>query len=199
MKEGAMTNEPPHNDMRKVWQNQKVEYAPMSLDEIHKKAQRFQRTILWRNLREYLAAAFVVACFSSFLWRFDGILIRTGSALVIAGALYIVYQLHKRGSAKTVPADLASMTCLNFHRDELERQRDLLRSVWRWYLLPIVPGLVLFLIGHAVKVPPEHWGAFGVTAAVCAAVFASVGALNQWAARRLQRQIDELDALEKEL
>jgi len=193
-----MTNETPHDDMRKVWQNQKVEYAPMSLDEIHKKAQRFQRSIHRRNVREYVAAAIVVAGFGFYIWRFDDILVRIGSALVITGALYVVHHLHKMGSARTVPADLGSVTCLRFHRDELGRQRDLLRGVWRWCLLPLVPGLALFLFGPALRVPLERWGPVGATAAFYAAVFVAVWALNQWAARKLQRQIDELDALERE-
>ncbi len=78
-----MMNDPPSNDMRQVWQNQSVEATQMSLDEIRKKAQKFQRRVHWRNLREYLAAVFVVAIFGFYFWRFDRILPRTGSALVI--------------------------------------------------------------------------------------------------------------------
>jgi hypothetical protein len=140
-----------------------------------------------------------VAIFGFFFWRFDGILLRTGSALVIAGTLYMMYQLYKRGSAKTVPAELASRTCLDFHRRELERQRGLLRDVWRWYLLPFVPGMVVFLVGLAIEHPPVRWAPVGVTAAFCAIVFFLVGKLNQWAARKLQQQIDGLDALENDV
>jgi hypothetical protein len=199
MKEGAMMNEPPSNDIRQVWQNQSVEAIQMSLDEIRNKAQKFQRRVHWSNLREYLAAVFVVAIFGFYFWRFDGILLRTGSALVIAGTLYVMYQLYKRGSAKTVPADLASRTCLDFHRRELERQRDLLRDVWRWYLLPFVPGMVVFFAGGAIELPLGRWGPLGITVALCAIVFFLIGKLNHWAARKLQHQIDGLDALENDV
>ena len=193
-----MMNEPPSNDMRQVWQNQSVNPIQMSLDEIRKKAEKFQRRVRWRNIREYLGAVLVVAIFGSFFWRYDSMLPCIGSALVIAGTLYMMYQLHKRGSAKIVPADLASRTCLDFHRRELERQRDLLRDVWRWYLLPFVPGMVVFVVGLAIQHPAGRWATAGVGLAFCAIVFFLIGQLNRWAARKLQRQIDGLNALEKE-
>jgi dolichol kinase len=126
---------------------------------------------------------------------------------VIAGALFAVFTLHRKGAARTVPAELAFRTCVSFHRRELERQRDLLRSVWTWYLLPFVPGMTVFLFGlfeSAMQWPhsSEHARTivivFALTAAACALVFVGIGKLNQWAARKLQREIDTLDQLERE-
>lgn len=193
-----MANEPPVTDVSKVWQNQSVEVVQMSLDEIRKKAQKFTTRILWRNVGEYLGAVLAIACFGYYFWRFEGILLRTGSALVIAGTLYVVYQLRKRGSAKTVPSDMALTTCLEFHRSQLRKQRDLLQGVWSWYLLPLVPGMVVFLVGSAVEHPPANWTPLSVTVASCVVLLLLIGKLNQWAARRLQHQIDALDGLEKE-
>jgi hypothetical protein len=65
----------------------------------------------------------------------------------MAGTLCIVVQIYKRASPVTLPVDLALTASLEFHRRELVRQRDLLRSVWRWYIGPIVPGLVVFYAG----------------------------------------------------
>ena len=45
------------------------------------------------------------------------------------------------------------MSCLEFHRSELVRQRDLLRSVWWWYLLPFVPGMLLIPVGSSLDDP----------------------------------------------
>jgi len=90
---------------------------------------------------------------------------------------------------------------------QAERQRDLLRGVWRWYLLPFVPGLAVFLLGlfrWTMKLPnaPAHARVimitFGLTAAGCGLVFVAVGKLNQWAARKIQREIDGLDKLGKD-
>ncbi len=192
-----MTDRPPPHDMREVWQNQKVEVTRMSTQELRSKAARFQRKIGRRNLREYLAAVVVVAAFSFYIWQFDSIAMRAGSVLVIAGTLFVVHQLRRRGSPKKLPADVTWESCLDFHRQELERQRDLLRQVWRWYLLPFVPGTVVFLSGAAIESPQARAWCLGVLAST-AVVFLLVGKLNSWVANKLQRQIDELEAVEND-
>ncbi len=195
------------NDMTSVWQNQPVERVEIPLGEIRRKAQKFEKRIQWRNLREYAASAIVVATFGYTMWVSPPALIRTGCALMIAGTLFMVYTLHRRGASRIVPAELAFRTCVDFHRKELDRQRDLLRGVWTWYLLPFVPGMAVFLAGlflWTMKQPnaPAHTGAivitFALTFVACAAVFIAVAKLNQWGARKLQQEIDALDELEKE-
>ncbi len=195
-----MPNEPPLNDIRKLWHDQGEESVKMSLDEIRRKAQRHEGTIRRRNGREYVAAAFVVAIFGYYIWHFHEWFMRIGSGLVIAGAVYMVFQLHRRGSAASAPADLGLTTGLDFYRNELERQRALLGSVWRWYLGPLVPGLAVIPLGAAIANPahsPYAWVFAGAYAVVVALVFFLIARLNQRCAGRLQRQIDELNAAEK--
>jgi hypothetical protein len=87
------------------------------------------------------------------------------------------------------------MSGLEFLRAELIRQRDLLRSVWGWYLLPFVPGLLLILVGVALERPERRdWLAPGIVAAV---TFVGIGLLNQRVARKLQRRLDDLDGVRK--
>src|SRR5450432_437693 len=132
-KEDAMENELPPENLKNLWQSQKVEHVQMSLEEIRRRAEKFQRRIRNRNLREYSGAIVVLGAFGYYLWKFPEL--RLGSALIIAATFYVVYQLHARGAAKAVPAPLGLGTSLDFHRRELERQRDLIRDVWKWYLL----------------------------------------------------------------
>jgi len=186
-----MENELPPEDLRNVWQNQTVEANQMSLDELRRKAGKFQKRIRNRNLREYAASAFAVAAFGYYIWRFPPL--RLGSGLMIAATLYMVYQLHTRGAAKTVPAALGMGTCRDFHRRELEQQRDLLRDIWKWYLLPFVPGLLAFVAVPVMHLAPDKWLRVVPFILLCAVFFYGVASLNQRAARRLQRQIDELD------
>jgi hypothetical protein len=200
-----MTNEPAPIDMKEVWQSQTAESVRMSAAELRQRSQKLSRKVFWRNLREYLAAAFVVAAFGDYFWKFHAPLIRLGCGLMIGAVLYVVYHLHTRGSAKVMPSGMALRTCLEFHRKELERQRDLLLSVWSWYLLPFVPGLIVFRLGIAVAQAassPGHVGhavvVFGLNVAFGFSVIFAVWKLNQWAARKLQLKIDTLIALEKE-
>jgi positive regulator of sigma E activity len=86
-------------------------------------------------------------------------------------------------------------SCLDFHRRELVRQRDLLRSVWSWYLGPLVPGMVVFLFGSILQKvrQPTDWLKALPVAAFMAAGFWFTARLNRRAAGCLQRQIEELD------
>jgi hypothetical protein len=195
-----MPNEPLPDDIRKLWHDQGEEPVKMSLDEIRRKAQQHRRKILRRNGREYVAAAFVVAIFGYYIWHFHEWFMRIGSGLVIAGAVYVVFQLHRRGSAASAPADLGLTTGLDFYRKQLERQHALLSSVWRWYLGPFIPGLAVITLGAAISNlarSPYAWMFAGSYAAVVAIFFFLIARLNQRGADRLQRQIDELNAAEK--
>jgi hypothetical protein len=195
------------DDAKDLWKNQQVAPVAISLAELHQKAQRLETRIRRRNLREYAASLIAIAIFGCYIWVFPTPMVRFGCVLVIAGVLFVVYMLQKRGAARIVPAGMSFHNCLDFHRQELERQRDLLRSVWTWYLLPFIPGMAVFLLGlflRTMKLPnaPAHARlvivAFSLTAAFVAAVFIVIGKLNQWGARKLQRKIDALDSLGKE-
>ena len=178
------------HDVRAVWQNQMVESRLLSLDEVRKKARQFQWDIRCRNRVEYLASA-VVVLFSGYFFRIvDDVLVRTGMALLVAGTLYVVYQLHKRGSAQMLPAEPGLRACLAFHRAELVRQRDLLRNVWRWYLLPFAPGIIMIFVAASGLMLWTQWIGKVV---FLVGFFWLVAMLNQWEARRLQREIDALD------
>lgn len=188
-----MQNELPPENLKNLWQNQRVEPIQMSLEEIRKRAERFQKRIRNRNLREYAGAAYVFAASGYFIWRLP--YVRLGSVLLIAGTLYVVYQLHKRGAAKTVPESLALGTCLEFHRLVLERQRDLVRDVWKWYLLPLVPGMMGVIAGLLLHLPADDRIRMLPFILFCAAFFYAVWRLNQRGANKLQRQIDDLNSM----
>ena len=122
-------------------------------------------------------------------------LTRVACGLIIAGALYVMWRLHQRGASRNVPAEMGLASGLEFHRRELARQRDLLRSVWSWYLAPVIPGLVVLMLARA-RINPGHLRPIGLSSALIALLFIFVWWLNHQAARRLQSRIDELNALE---
>jgi Flp pilus assembly protein TadB len=187
-----MADELRPDDLCRLWQDQPVENAAMSLEEIRDKAQKFRARIRRRNLREYLAAVVVVIAFAYYIYKFTDPLIRIGSGLVIAGAMWTMYQLHRRTAPRSLPAGLALVGSLEFYRQELIRQRDALHSVWVWYILPMTPGLVVFIAGtrptRALMVAPF--------VGTLTAVSLGIWWMNRKAAVRLNRQIAELDSLE---
>lgn len=185
-----------------------MEPVVFTIEELQRAARKFSRKIRWRNVREYVAAAVVVAWMGFYFVRLHWMLERLGSALVIAGVAYVVWRLHRSGPASGNAETMDARSCLDFYREELVRQRDLLKSVWLWYLSPLIPGLVVLLLGtlQATLAQPGAQGhegkivaRFGATLAECAVVFGVVGWLNARAARGLQRKIDELDEAKSEM
>jgi hypothetical protein len=192
-----MANECFPDDLGKVWRGQKVEHTQMTIDELREKARKFQRRILSRNLTEYAAIAAAVALFVFSMGKYPP-LMRAGGWLCIAGMLYKAYQLHRRGSSKPIAADLTPSSGLDFHRRELERQRDMLLGVWAWNLGPLLPGLALLMVGASMARPGHLMYALkfdALYAALIALLFYFVARLNRRAARCLQNQIDELNAM----
>jgi hypothetical protein len=84
------------------------------------------------------------------------------------------------------------MDAITFYRSELVRQRDLLQSVWRWYLLPFVPGFIVTITGRVLQ-QGAPWSRLIGTLAVVAGLMWVVWWGNQRAAARLQERIDALD------
>jgi hypothetical protein len=184
-----------HDPLQSLWKSQKQEDFSMSLADIHARAERFQTRIRVRNWIEYAAAAFVIAAFGYFALTMPDWLVRAGAALIMAGALYVAWKLNAiaRAGAKDDAASWA-----DFHRAELVRQRDALRSVWRWYLGPFVPGMVVFLAGvafapDAAAPLAAKAGVFALGIAVIGAIFWLVAQLNVRAAAALDKEIAALD------
>ena len=191
MREDKMSNESPNPNMKELWQCQTLEGIKMSTEEIRKRATKVERKIMWRNVREYVATAIAVALFVSFFITGHDSLFRLACALMIAGLAYMAYQLHHRASARSMPANLGATNSLQFHRTELERQLDFVRHIWRWYLGPMVPGLMAFSVASIVGGHNNPWRAALVNSlfALCLIL---VWRLNAYEARCLERRIDEL-------
>ena len=165
----------------------------MSAQEIRGLAEELERNVSGRNRREYIAAAFVVVWFSVWAWFAESAVVALGGWLVALAALWVVFHLHRRGTARRPAGEQDFMSGLEFTRSELVRQRDLLRSVWWWYLLPFVPGMLLITVGYWFEGPERG---FLLALVIFNAVgFVGIGLLNQRVARKLQRRIDDLDGV----
>jgi hypothetical protein len=165
---------------------------PLSRDTVLQHARLFQSQIRWRNAREFIAVVVVVTVNAGDL-REAGVLEGAGKLLLIGGALFIGWYLHVRAGAHRVPAEADSRTVLDFHTREIARQRDVLRAVPYWYLLPFVPGLLVTIASKwdDPTAPPL------AGAVVVLVIFAVVWWLNVMAARFLERQLEKVQALEQ--
>lgn len=196
-----MANDCAARNAKDIWQRQTVEPLKMSIDEIRVKARRHERMVRRRNAIEYIAITLVVASFAYNIWHLHAALMRLGSGLCVAAYTYIAVQLHRRGSAKAVPAEMGLLSGIDFHRSELERQRDLLRSSWSWYLGPPLPGMAVLAVGALIHSPSPSWRGTVFVVAFCvtmALVSLCIRRLHLKGVKYLQRQIDELNSLEKQ-
>jgi len=87
-------------------------------------------------------------------------------------------------------------------RNTEKPQRDLLASVWAWYLGPLIPGWVALQVALA-SAHHGHTGLYTypkclsmIETLLLALLFVLKWLLNHRTVRKLQRRIDELDALE---
>ena len=192
-----MKNESPTSRMQEIWQCQPVEGFKMSVEEIRKRATKFEKKIFWRNVREYVAGAIAIVLLGFSIASSHNVLDSSAFALLIAGMVYVMYQLHRRGSAESMPTSAAVGPSLEFYRSELKRQRDLTSTVWSWYLGPFVPGLVVSAIASAAhNLQPRHIAVLTFWYGLIAAFFVFAWRLNARAARCLQRMIDDLGTAE---
>lgn len=170
----------------------------MSLADIHARAETFQSRIRTRNWIEYIAAAFVIAGFVWIAAAMPSPIIQAGAVLVALGAAYVCWKLYQVGRAASQAELDAAQSLTDFHRAELVRQRDALRTVWRWYLAPFAPGVLVFLAGvsfePALEAPLAAKATiFATGLAFQAALFAAVAWLNAMAVKKLEKEIAALD------
>lgn len=186
---------------QEAWRSESEPIPVMNPEQLRKRASRMQSGVRWRNIGESIAAALVIAANLYYLMHFRTVLLRTGSVLIIAGVLYAMIHLLRKGSARTVPPPVFD-SCVNFLLSELRRQQDLQRTVWNWYLLPLLPGLTVFILGlQNLRVPGYSRILSQLTilhtTAACVVLFALVAFTNNRASRRSQREIDAIESLRK--
>lgn len=165
--------------------------APLPLDEIKRRAGRLGDLVRRRNRIEYGAAAIVILGFALYTVILPGLLLKLGSLLTIAGALVVVWQLARRTSRPDPAAEAVDIR--SHYRGRLVREEHMLSRVGRWYLGPLLPGLIVFTAGQGAI-----WGGakplgFAAFVAFTLLVFAGVWWLNHRAAAMLRAQIDRLD------
>jgi hypothetical protein len=181
-------------DARKLWTSGSKVPVQVDAKEIAAQAERFARRMFWANGKEYIAGAIVIPVFVAYAALPQvglPLLSRIASGLTVVAAIFVLAHLWRRGGGGA--ADLRwGDTTLSAYRRQLERRRELLRDVPRWYLAPFLPGLVLFHIGTALGPRPGAWRGSAISGAVSIAVFIAIAILNRRGARKLDAEIAAL-------
>ncbi|MBY4636798.1 hypothetical protein K5P26_06545 [Sphingopyxis sp. XHP0097] len=180
------------NRLRAIWQSNEAELDALSLDAVRERAARLGSAVERRNRREYGAAAIVVVMFALYAAVLPGLLLKLGSLLTIAAALFVAWQLSRRTSRSNPDAEMCDIRA--FYRARLAREEYMLARVGRWYLAPFVPGLGIFMAGQAKQAGTDGVAAWLFFAALPALVFLAIWLVNLRVAAKLRQQIARLDS-----
>lgn len=179
-----------------LWQSQDGDARRPSNEDLAARAVALHRRVMWRDRIEYAAGILVAVLFIAVVIAVPDTGIRIACLVIVAGVGFTCLNLYRR--RVPAPDDNVGQACRDYYRRELGRQRDALHSVWRWYLGPLVPGMVLLFVAIAYRtIPVAGWWAtireLGPIALAIAGFFFLLHLLNRLAARRLQSTIDAID------
>jgi hypothetical protein len=177
----------PDETIRRLWHAQPREENAMPLDEIRARAARFEQKVRrWNGVTAAIIVVAVAVEFWQVSWEPE-VVERVGDLLTVAAFVYVALRF-RRDSAPTGAATPAVTDSVDFYREQLGRQRDLSNQSWA-YVAPFIPGVSLSLFASAFERSAVD---NAIVAAVGVALFVGIAWFNNWTARRLQHEIDEL-------
>lgn len=194
-----MTTSPDFNspDPKALWKGQAMTPQTLTTELLEIRSRRLDDRIGKRNRWEYLAGLItgivmlVLGLFVLLSGPLDpsAILAGAGFLLLAAGAGIATLQLQRRtGGGTSIDGGTAILAS---YRAELVRQRDALRSIMLWYVLPFVPGFLL-IYGSALFADGFVWGAL-IPAGITIAFLVWVYHANRKAAGCIDDEIRKLD------
>jgi MFS family permease len=192
-----------------VWQAQHLETPRISMDFVRHQAEKLNSA--WRVEMRVMVLGIVltiivlatalalrpspalhVTKIAELVWS-----VRAGSFLLVAGAVYLWFDMRRRGQLLTLSRNEGVVPTLETYRSELRRRRDYYLGAWRWSFWPVIPAGVVILGGAGLyDQRPGRWLRILVLAALLVAGLALVALHNHGKGRRYQRELDALASLD---
>jgi hypothetical protein len=183
--------EPPSDDPRLVWQEQRKEHPTMSLEDVRFRVHEAQLKIR-RNLIVILITSVLLLGVSAVaLIMIPRTSARIIAAGMIAATLFVAVLGYSRMWRRTTPAaDATTRGCLQFYRKELEAQYRSVQFTWRLFLILAV---FAFMTSNSVFRPNPTF-----PKAVVVVVLALSLIVRQREKQNVNRKLTALDEFEKE-
>lgn len=188
----------PLDELKAEWHSAVTPKLPQpSRQHVEQAATRFARQIAWRNAREWAAALLVAVIFSGWAVGTERVLVRLGCIITVVASGWIAYVLARWGRASPPNVELTTHAYLDWYRQRLDSQIQLLSSAGGWYVAPFALGTGLILVDRGERVLSESQ-AVGARVAVVMiglvylALIVGVVLANRKAASELRRQRDLL-------
>lgn len=162
----------------------------LNLNDMNQAIKKFERRITRRNNREIAVAICSIAVFVVFAYIKTTLTAKLGAILIILYAANVIYRLRKTESKQPTFDVTRSMKAqLIDYQLYIKEERKLLKNITYWYLLPMLPGLVLFFIGSGTSII-----AAVVYFVVLAIMFTGIYHLNQKAVKvNMNPLIEDID------
>jgi hypothetical protein len=187
-------SQPPDDHLKALWQGQETETPTMTVQAIRALARNYGADVRDRFLIGAVLVAVEASVFGMMAWRAPNDMVRLGDLLVLFGLAFLIWRARARWPSRLPDTQASVGSLLDFHRAELERQRTsyggMILSVG-----PMIVGLLVIVYGLHVARPhagPKNFAPFFVLMALW---FVAAWFVQRRQARRLQGQIDEVDAL----
>ena len=145
------------DELKRLWQQQTVAPGPQIANtevalQMKKRMDRFNRGIFWRDARE------VGACLALTAWAGYGLactasaLTHAGHVIIILSSAFIAFRLTTTRRKNQVGQCSDSVSrFLVAEGVRIQNQINLLRSVLWWYILPLLSGAILMVLGQEVS------------------------------------------------
>lgn len=187
-----MPEDPNRLNPEQLWQGQTEEQADMTLQFILYKAIEFQNRVHRRNQRQAIGAVFVTLFIGWIIVYFPETLLRIGAVLLLASTHYSMWDARKRGSSREVPLEGSASACIEFHRRELIRQRDLYRRAMAVHMPLQFPGIAFVVAAAIIQSGRDSlWSSIALVVFVCM-VFCTASYRNWRKARKLDQELATL-------
>jgi len=177
-------------DIKTLWKKTNQEPLVMPIEALRQRSLAFHRMVSRQDMAELMGCAIVALTFGFQIRAAPNALTRLGELLAIVSAIIAAFQLRKYAASRPRDASTGA-SLLAFHIAGLQRRRDLLRSVWRWIVIPMMISLWVILAGF-VQARPGSAGTLLTFACVMTVIGLVLSLANIRGARRLQRNIDAL-------
>lgn len=193
-----MRNDYPGNDPRTIWQNQPTELSQMTMLLIRKKTRELRAKTRGDLLKSIAGPLMAVALGGFGLWFPDPVL-RTVFAFAIAWSMAGLYFLNRGLWSRAKPEEAALSASLESYRREVERRRFLFSRVLQWNLGPallVIAAWILLSVRMGIldRTTLPKAAPFLTLMAVWLAAVVVIRLRQQ---RELQREIDDLDEIER--
>jgi len=180
--------------LRALWRDQPTKEIPeMTIEVLRERSGRLARRVATRKWGETIAGGVSMLLLAALGVHVPGApLLRLACLLLVVGEGVVIAGMWRHSAPAPAPVGAATGEFLGYYRGELARERDFFRTMVRWYIAPVAPGIFLFPIAvcAALGVPVF---AVGVVATVSTAItYVILVAFHRRSARRIVREIEAL-------